>query len=113
MGIKVLERLDRSQVPVDAAFWFLDDDDQWKLYLHTPLIERKSRTQAYKAIQKALSGLTDLVAVQDLNLLREDDPLLRTMRQMISTGGQGISSIRLTQNTVNGQFIRDALAYRL
>lgn len=113
LGTKLLEQLDRHRVPVDAAFWFQDDDDQWKLYLHTSLIESQSRTKAYKAIQKALAGLADSVAVQDLNLLRADDPILRAMRVLISTGGQGISTIRLTRSTINGLFIRDALVHRL
>lgn len=110
---KLLERLDRSQVPVDAAFWLLHDGGQWKLYLHTPLIEKKSRTQAYRAIQNAIAGLTESVAVQDVNLLRENDPLLRNMRMLVSTSGQGIHEIRLRQSVVNGLFIDEAIAYRL
>ncbi|MFX1818465.1 hypothetical protein PV768_01600 [Pseudarthrobacter sp. CC4] len=109
----MLERLDKSRVPVDAAFWLQDDDDEWKFYLHTPLIERKSRTQAYRAIQKALSGFDDSLAVQELNLLREDDQLLRAMRLLASMGDHAASETRFRRNTVNGIFIRDALIQRL
>ncbi|UIK90273.1 hypothetical protein [Arthrobacter polaris] len=101
-GLKVLKHLDRERVAVDAAFWFKHDDDEWKFYLHTPILEAKSRTQAYKAIQKALLGINNYVSIQDLSLIREDDPLLRTMKQLISTDGKGTAVIRLSRNTVNG-----------
>lgn len=112
-GRVALQALDRQNIPVDAAFWLLDENDQWKLYLHSPLIERKSRIQAYAAIQKALDGVPESIALQDINLLREDDELLKLLRVALSTGGTGIADIRFRNNWIDGVHIRDAVIYRL
>lgn len=112
-GIAILQAAEKLKIPIDAAFWFLGDDDQWKLYMHTPIIDTKSRTKAYRELQKAVDISGANLRLGDITLLRGEDPLLKLMRIAISTGGQGIGNITFQANTVNGVFIRNAHIYRL
>ena len=59
-GRESLRVLDRKEFPVDAAFWYLDDDDEWQFYLHTPLLDdqyprKLSRKQLYENLRDALA----------------------------------------------------------
>lgn len=107
-----LEVLDREKVPVDAAFWILDDDDVWRFHLHTPLLRKNSRKAVYRKIRDALVNEPDTLRLREITVLPTSSELLRLLRTAISTGGAGVNEIRMTNTTINGMFIRDMLIYR-
>lgn len=110
-GRRVLVRLDERGVPVDAAFWYLSEGE-WSFNVHSSLVEDRGRSGAYEEIQAALAD-SDGLSMKDIRLLRADDSLLTVLRTLLSTGGTGVTDIRLTRNTVNGIFIEDLHVYRM
>jgi hypothetical protein len=126
-GRTTLEFLDRKKFPVDAAWWYLEDDDEWQFYLHTPLIDEYSRKQVYEKLRDELADDPEVLQLREITLLSSSSELLLTLR---SSGfkigypgdtfevqpGPGLKStaaIRLAGNTIDGVFIRDVLIYRL
>ncbi|MGW8813772.1 hypothetical protein [Gordonia terrae] len=112
-GQRTLSNLDAHNVPVDAAFWMLEDDDTWSFNLHTRLIEELPKRQALRRVRDAIVDSDDSLRLRDIKFLRETDRVLQLLRMMFSTDGEGISAIRFTNNTVNGELIRDIVALRL
>lgn len=112
-GREALVRFDRANVPVDAAFWLLLPEGEWRFFLHTKHMDERGRSFSYKKVQDALKGYTDRLPLQKISLLGQDDPLLQALRSAISTGGIGRSDIRFSRNTINGTFIEDAVIFRM
>lgn len=107
-----LEVLDRKRIPVDAAFWHLDDDDVWQFNIHTSLVKNNSRKAVYRKIRDALMDEPRTLRLREITVLSSSSELLRLVRMAISTGGTGINDIRMSHTTINGAFIRDLLIYR-
>jgi len=112
-GQEALARLDRGKVPIDAAFWLLLPEGEWRFFLHSKYMDDRGRSFSYKKVQDSLKGYTDRLPLHKISLLKANDPLLNVLRAAISTGGQGRSSIRFSRNTINGTFIEDAVIFRM
>ena len=115
-GEVLIRDLDTHRLRVEAAFWFLAPDlDAWKLLIASPLTTSKGPKRAYQQIQKSLNRLKGRIQelrLDDVAILRPDEPLLTLLRVALRTG-PGISGIRFTGNVINGQFIPDAHIYRI
>lgn len=114
-GKQLLQQLDTANVRVDAALWFYFSDIQaWKLLLSLPSLIKQGPKAAYKEVQKVMSRLGEQLhfSLDDVVIAKPDAPLLQLLRIAIKTGS-GISTIRFSQNVINGQLIEDAFIYRL
>lgn len=114
-GKDLLAKLDNANVFIDAALWFYFSELQsWKLLLSLPNVINQGPKAAYQTVQAALSGFSEGLpfSLEDILVSKPDSPLLNLMRIAINTGS-GISSIRFSNNVINGQLIQDAYIYRL
>jgi hypothetical protein len=112
-GRNSLKAFDKAGIPVDAAFWSLDDDDdQWRFYLHT-LLYNLPRQQVYGRIRDALSSKPETVELQAVSLLPEKSDLLRMMRSTYSSGLTPDFEYEITNVAIGGHFFRHLLIYRL
>lgn len=113
-GRRSLEVLDRNHIPVDAAFWYLDDDDVWQFCVSTPLLRNTPRKSVYRKIRDALVNEDGTLRLREITVLPASSELLRRLRTAFKVGGPAdISEARLTGNTIDGEYIKDVLAYRL
>lgn len=115
-GALLVERLDQSGWPVSAALWFyFTEATTWRLLLASPDVATKGPRAAYTAVQGALGELditSRELALDDVGVISPDHPLLHLLRSAVRTG-PAITQIRFSRNVINGQFIEDALIYRL
>ena len=113
-GASVIEALDRQNFVVDAALWlYLADTNQWRLLLASPEVHidgpRKAYTRLFQAIRSAkVHGVT----LDDLAVLDSQDPFIQVFRRIVRTD-RSISRRRVSKNTIHGQYIEDALIYRM
>ncbi len=115
-GSQLVLALDKSGVEVDAALWFyFSDIEDWRLILSLPKLIRKGPRVAYEAVQRSAKKLSKSgfeLQLSDVTVAKRNEPLLELLKMAIKTG-PGISGVRFSQNTINGQFIEDAHIYRL
>lgn len=52
------------------------------------------------------------IPLSSISVFDSDDALPKLLRAAIRTGG-GIHHVRFSRSTINGQFIEDALVYRI
>lgn len=115
-GALLVQRLDEAGWQVSAAFWFyFADANAWRLQIASPEVATKGPRESYKVAQGALASLPiedRALALEDIAVVPTDHPLVGLLRTMVTTG-PGISRIRFSKNVINGQFIDDALIYRM
>jgi hypothetical protein len=69
----------------------------------------------YERVHRALNSLPNRYSslhIDDISIVDPKKPVIALIRSAISTPLKALSSIRFTQNAINGQFIEDALIYR-
>ena len=114
-GKRLVEELDRARFPLDAAVWFyLPDEQRYRLLLATKIVDRDGPLAAYDRIEEALQKLPteqrlDLV---DISAVSPSDTHIDTMKKMVRTPA-GTSSIRFTNVMLGDLYIDDAFVYRL
>ncbi len=115
-GEELVKRLDKSEFRVKAAFWFFQTDNEvWRLIIASPKVKDKGPRQAYKSIQeivKQIPSQKPRIELQNISVVDSSHHLVSLLKSAIKTG-TGISGIRFSQNTINGEFIEDAYIYRL
>ena len=116
-GKSLVAQLDAGRAQVTAAFWLLWQEPEqgvWKLMIALDDVAIEGPRAAYEKIQKALAKVAypQALSLDDVALLKLDAPILKLLRIAIRTG-PGMSSIRFSQNVINGQLIPDAYIYRL
>jgi len=113
-GIRLLEALDKTQLPVKAAFWlFHEESEDWRLYIATPLVGRKGPRAAYAMVVQELENL-DIrsIAPSNVSVIDVTDGLVRLLSVPIRTGDD-ISRSSFARNTINGVYVPAAYIYRM
>jgi hypothetical protein len=114
-GAELVEKLDEIQLPISAAFWFfIPDSNEWRLLIASGELPTSGPRSVYERIDTARASMRDPAASQlpNVGLLAPDHPLVQLLRTSLRTGTH-ISRIRFSKNVINGQFIDDALIYRI
>jgi hypothetical protein len=113
-GAELTRKLDEAKWPVVASFWyFVPEDNQWKLILASPKVVSDGPKNSYEAISRALSTLREYFgSLEYISVVPPSHELVRTLASAIQTG-RTISGIRFSKNTINGRFIDDAYLYRI
>jgi hypothetical protein len=106
-GRALLNALDEAGVPVRGAFWFYYPElDRWKLIVVSPDAERGARDLYLKAID--LKPALDLALVE---FTPPSSPIFKALSGLMRI--DGASTVRMSQNMLNGVYVEDALIYRL
>lgn len=114
-GRALVRALDSQHSSPKAAFWmFFPEGGRWKLVLSGVRSGASGPREAYKRIQSALGriGPTEL-ELQDVAALDSRDPVVSLLRTAVNTPSGAISSIRFSNNVVDGRLLPDALVYRM
>lgn len=114
-GERLIRTLDSANIPVEAALWFyMAENDRWRLLIATPLVDEKGPREAYATIRRAIEQMLSSLAIRlsQISVVSPDDDLVQLLRAAIQTG-PSISGIRFTGNVINGVFIDDAYIYRV
>ena len=115
-GAELIRKLDLTSLVVRSCLWFyLSESNTWRLIIASPEVARTGPRQVYGKIQSVLLDVPEGqrgMALSDISAVEDNDPLISLLRTAIKTGN-GISGIRFSRSTVNGQFIEDAYIYRL
>jgi len=56
-GRRILEELEKRHLPMTAAFWFHEDEEDWKLVVVSPDVEEKGTNALYTMIAAMLKSL--------------------------------------------------------
>jgi hypothetical protein len=114
-GEELLNKLDEVKFDIKAALWFyMQDSEEWRLILASPVVDTDGRKKAYETVQvqlQELNGRFDL-SLRNISLVSPGDKLIKLLKTAIKTGKK-ISHIRFTRNVINNVFIEDAYIYRL
>lgn len=113
-GMELTRRLDEANWPFVASFWyFVPEQNQWKLIFASPRLLSDGPAQAYYAIRRASAGLREqFPSLKQIVVAPPDDEVVRTLGLAVDTEWT-ISGIRFSHNTINGRFIEDAYLYRV
>lgn len=114
-GKSLVQALEVAGLRVPAALWFLfPESEKWKLVIALPDLEAEGPRRAYEEIQKVMerSDRRFSFPISDVTVAPQKWTILGLLRSAIQTGPD-LSEIRFTGNAVNGQYIADALIYRL
>lgn len=116
---EALAAFDAANLDIDAAFWSLQDDDEWAFYVHTTLYEL-SRKQVYTRLWEALRQNGATFPLEVIKLLPADSDLLKALRSTYSFGLDWSPSANPSEHlhvgpssTVGGHLIRYLVIYRL
>ena len=115
-GADLVRRLDKAHLEVNASLWlYIPDANLWRLVIASPAVKDEGPKRVYQKIQSVLSQASEdayKVALSDISVVENSDPLITLLRTSIKTG-MGISGLRFSRNTINGHFIEDAYLYRV
>jgi hypothetical protein len=114
-GKRLLEKLDVSGFPLEAALWlYFSEDEAWKLVLAFSDVGKQGPKFYYEKVQRAISKLKESegIALDDVVLARPDAPVIRLLKSAVLTG-PGITGIRFANNVINGRLVEDAYIYKL
>lgn len=114
-GAKLVERLDAQQADVKSAFWlYFSEDKVWKLIVASPLVDNLGPREYYRKVVTAnelASAEEEVISLNDIGVTNTSNKIVQLLSFAIGTG-DGISGIRFSRNTINGNFIEDAYIYR-
>ncbi len=115
-GAELTRLLDQTSLVVSASLWlYIPESNIWRLIIVSPEVETSGPRKVYQKIQPVLSQILEekpSIGLKDISVVENNNPLIALLRMAIRTG-DGISGIRFSRNTINGQFIEDAYIYRM
>lgn len=84
-GQKLVESLIAAGMAIDAAFWaWPTEDQQWYLYLSSPLVDREGPLAGYTKVQEVLRTMNDsLISSLDIKVLGTADPITQAVIQVL------------------------------
>ena len=109
---KLVDVLDRWQVPVRTAFWFyLGDQGEWKLVLAMPHADRNEINQAYDVIAKALAT-NDIrgLSLRQIEIRSSSDEIVRSISNAIHLKLPQ-TPVRLSNTGIGNVLIEDAYIF--
>lgn len=115
-GERLARYLVNSEIPIDALLWiYVPESNAWRFLVASPEVKINGPKSVYQKIRSSIEqmpGDEERVAWDDIVVVDSNDPLIKLLRQAITTG-QAISGIRFSRNIVNGVLIEDAYIYKL
>ena len=114
-GRMLLANLDQHGIPIEAAFWLLDEEVPiWHLMLASRLVRTVGSLAMYRRISKLLTKLRldDPIWIDMVSIV---DPRARIVQALAAALGTTDSAggIRLDNTTFGGVHISSCLVYRL
>lgn len=110
-GQRFVDVLKRTRsVKLEAAFWWLDDHDEWSLVIATPVVHEKGRLETVRRIEAAIrkSDPAFLELINKLHVMTPSEGLMTVL-----DGGRGKVPLNrlITRQWIRGAFARGAYFY--
>lgn len=120
-GKGFIEYLDKQNLDIKVALWiYQKETNSWKLLLSAPQVEYLGSRFFYSKILRYLKSYKfnnvskTIISPLDIVVLSYSDNFVSLLKSMVKTPpAPSISSIRFSNNVINGTLIDDALIYRL
>jgi hypothetical protein len=113
-GKQLIPALDVACLDVKAAFWlYLEESEEWRLYIATPLVKEYGPREVYSRVLKVLKeSKISSIDLSEISVIDTADGLVTVLSLAFNTG-PGITDIKFAGNTVNGVYVRAAHIYRM
>jgi hypothetical protein len=116
-GQKLLERLPQQGFQVTAAFWIRPaEDDAWRFYIASPVVEKEGLTQAYRRLHTLIRQLPQPFWIDPLEvkLIGETNPIAQGVLGIHRRAGAAqVSPIRWGGKKLGNLSIEGAYLYPL
>lgn len=115
-GQSLIERLDKADKKVYAAFWLLDAEEKtWKLTIVSPLVGNEGPKKYYRCIDDindSASSDESVIALHDISLSHTDNSIVKAIKNSV-LGNRILGNNRLGKNTLGNVYIEDMYLYRM
>lgn len=113
-GKQLVRALDAASLDVKAAFWlYLEEAEEWRLYIATPLVKELGPREVYIRVLKVLKeNKISSIDLSEISVIDPSDGLVTVLSFAFKTG-PGITDINVVGNAVNGLYVRAAHIYRM
>ena len=119
-GRRLLETLEKTGLIIYAAFWFYyPEPDEWRLVFATPMVDRKGSLRTYTLIQSVLGEIDPPldIPLSYITVMSPKDKLVKALRknfrETLPTAHGAITTIRLSNNVIDGIYIDGAYIYQV
>ena len=115
IGEELVQLLDFSQFPMDAAFWlFMSEPERWRLIIASRLVDSKGPKAAYREIQSVMSQWSERakLSLDEISVVSPKDSLIKALRKA-EKAGPTLTGTRMSRSAIDGVYIEDAYIYRL
>jgi hypothetical protein len=116
LGWRLLKALDDDKFPVTAAFWYyLDDAEDWRLFIASPVVDQEGSRAAYDRILSTNRKVAhrrarvSMLSASEITAVGTRDPIVRSLTSAIIPGGTIPS--QLNRTTITGAYMRGAYIY--
>jgi hypothetical protein len=112
-GRELLRYLRNHKYPFDAAYWLREYGD-WRLCMHTKLVEQSGPIHAYSELQRVLRRWDDhRLPFSVITIIYANDPVLVDMRATIVIEALDFGGFRATNAVLRNTYVADAFIYLL
>lgn len=116
-GRRLVIALDDTELKPQSAFWFyLADQNSWRLILSSALVRERGPKEAYRIIQSALEAVSpgdSVLSLREIGVAVPENRLVRLMTAAVTTPADALIGARFSKNVINGEYIEDAYIYRM
>src|ERR1700730_18809400 len=94
-GKRLIKALDISGLGVKAAFWlYLEESEEWRLYIATPLVKEYGPREVYSRVLKVLKeSKISSIDLSEISVIDTADGLVTVLSLAFNTG-PGITDIK-------------------
>ena len=115
-GEELARALERAGLRVRAALWIHKPGAvAWKLLLGIDEVDSAGPLDVYKRVYSSIQASPTLLSTLDfgdVSVTSPDEPLLKGLKKFVRTCKKP-ARIRLSQNSINGIYVDQALVYRV
>jgi hypothetical protein len=110
----LVDFLEHHGFPLKAALWvYQSDAERWRLVI-CPVERRTDFTTFYRDFARAINAAGTppaLLRLDRVDIVEDTSPLVNQLGKVVRVDGG--SSVRFTNNMINGVFLEDALILKL
>ena len=114
-GKRLIERLDRVGLIVDAALWFyFSESEEWRLVIATPKVDTEGPRSAYAKIAEAIAAIGEPFSIDlsQITAVSPHHPIVTSLRKFFVTRKNAILGNKINKLVLDDIYFEDAYMYR-
>jgi len=114
-GKQLVRALDVADLDVKAAFWlYLEEAEEWRLYIATPLVKEYGPREVYSRVLKVLKvNKISAIELSEISVIDPTDGLATVLSLAFHTGPTDIKDLKVVGSAYNGVYVRAAHISRM